>query len=82
MRLLAFFSCALVACGSSDNTRITFSLRRNYTFLDYFFIDTFALNRTTLSGSGQRCFFTETGNSCNPESFTKRPCSPATVPVP
>jgi hypothetical protein len=70
------------ACASSDNTRITFSLTRNYPTAEYFFIDAFVLNRATLSGSGRRCFYTESGNICSPESFTKIPCVPAAVPVP
>jgi hypothetical protein len=69
------------ACGSTDNTHITFSLRQHFPSLTYFYVDTFILARTTLAGQGIRCFHT-TGSvgSCNPEQFARIPCG--TVPVP
>lgn len=69
------------ACGSSDNTRITFRL--TIVGLNEIGAYLFTLDREALSGSGQICTAAVTGSgACNQvTSIAKTACSPSTVPV-
>jgi len=69
-----------MACGSSDGSHITFFQTGASGDGTIMITDTFALNRTALSGSGTEC--SSGGGFCFPNTWTKIPCSPSTVPVP
>jgi hypothetical protein len=70
------------ACGSSDNTRITFRLTTMGTNQIGGYL--FALDRGSLSGSGQFCQAQVVGGGGCAEmtSIARTACSPSTVPVP
>lgn len=72
-----------MACGNTNGAFVTFV----HTGVDdngqVAFTDKFALNRTTLSGSGKECLIdTGSGTGCVDLTVSKVPCVPANVPVP
>ena len=70
-----------MACGSSDLDHVTFFHTVMNDAGTIVLTEKFALDRTTLSGSGRFCLLT--GGGCGDIlNRTKVDCSPKTVPVP
>jgi hypothetical protein len=71
------------ACGSSDNTTITFFQTWLYQHSSLVGTDGFSLSRSTLAGTGRDCTVdTGVGGVCSEHTYHHVPCSPLVVPIP